>query len=149
MVNSLCGAVHHVPVNVKENVFFYCCYHIICRMRFDVFSSILHLNIRDMREEGQCRQALRNMPKVRNEIRNLTELAGSITTLTIYWISSVLPPQNLFLSQYGIHFKPFLHLINRWCNISLLVFFQVMIGPCNLACVLCKCRQKWAIIQTC
>ena len=45
-----------------------------------------------MREEGQCRQALQNMPKVRNEIRNLTELAGSITTLTIYWISSVLPP---------------------------------------------------------
>ena len=57
--------------------------------------------------------SLRHLKKeVRNKVRDLTALAGSNTTLTIYYTSNVPPPLNLFLSQYGIHTKPFLHLIN-------------------------------------
>ena len=42
-----------------------------------------------------------------------TALAGSSTTFTIYYTFNVLPsPLTVFLSQYGIHTKPFLHLIN-------------------------------------
>ena len=48
--------------------------------------------------------------EVKIELRDLTALAGSNTTLMIYYESSVLPPFNIFLSQYGIHTKPFLHL---------------------------------------
>ena len=42
------------------------------------------------------------------------------------------PTIDLF-PQYGIHTKPFLHLINCLCNISSLSF-QVMVGPCKLTC---------------
>ena len=70
--------------------------------------------------------------EVRNEVRDLTALAGSNTTRTIYYTSNVLPSLSLFLSQYGIHAKPFLHLINCMCNICSLLF-QVTVGPCNLA----------------
>ena len=34
---------------------------------------------------------------------DLTAQAGSNTTQTICYTSNVLPPLNLFLSQYGIH----------------------------------------------
>ena len=76
-------------------------------------------------------------PSVKNEVSYLTALAGSIATLTINYTSSVLPPFTLFLSQYGIHTKPFLHLINCLCNRSLL-FFQVTLGPCKIVCLMKK-----------
>ena len=50
--------------------------------------------------------------EVRKEVRDLDALVGSNTTLTICYASNVLPPLTLFLSQYGIHSKPFFHLIN-------------------------------------
>ena len=68
--------------------------------------------------------------EVGNEVRDLTALTGSNTTLTTY-TSNVLPPLTLFLSIYGIHAKPFLHLINCLCNISSLLF-QVAVGSCEL-----------------
>ena len=71
----------------------------------------------------------------RNEVRDLTALAGSYTTLTIYYTFKALPPLTLFLSQYGIHTKPFLHLINCLCNISLLFLFQVTVGLYKLVCL--------------
>ena len=46
--------------------------------------------------------------EVRDEVRDLTALAGSNTTLTIYYTSNVLPPLTIFFTQYGIHTKPFL-----------------------------------------
>ena len=52
--------------------------------------------------------------EVKNEVRNLTALALSNTTLTIYCTSNVHP--TIFLSQYGIHTKPFNYLINCLCN---------------------------------
>ena len=67
--------------------------------------------------------------EVRNKVRDLTPLAGSNITLTIYYTSNVLPPLTLFLSQYQIYTKLFLHLINCLCNISLFLF-QVTVGPC-------------------
>ena len=50
--------------------------------------------------------------EVRNEVKDLTVLADSDNTLTICYISNVFPSWTLFLSQYRIHTKPFLHLIN-------------------------------------
>ena len=50
--------------------------------------------------------------KVRNEVRDLTVVAGPNTTLTICDISDVLPPLILFLSQCGIHTKPFFIWLN-------------------------------------
>ena len=85
--------------------------------------------------------------EVRNEVRYLTALVGSITALTIYYTSNVLPPLNLFLSQYGIHTKPFFHLINCLCNISLLLLFQVTVDACNLACF-SKFLQRTNDLQT-
>ena len=64
---------------------------------------------------------------------DLPTLAGSSTTPTIYCASNVLPPLILFLSQYGIHTRSFLHLIICLCNISLSCF-HITIGPCELAC---------------
>ena len=72
--------------------------------------------------------------EVANEVRDLNALAGSNTTLTIYYTSNVLLLLNLFLSQYGIHTKPFSYLINCLFNINLLLLFQVMVGLCKLAC---------------
>ena len=71
--------------------------------------------------------------EVRNEVKDLTALAGSNATLTIYYTSNVLPPLTLFPSPYGIHTKSFLHLIIFLCNISSFLF-QVTVGPCKLAC---------------
>ena len=45
--------------------------------------------------------------EVRNEVRDLTALAGSTTTLTIYYTFNVLTTSNLFLSQYEMHTEPF------------------------------------------
>ena len=70
--------------------------------------------------------------EIRNEVRDLTALAGSNATLVIYYASNFLPPLTLILSQYGIYTKPFLYWINCLCNISL--SFQVTVGPCKLAC---------------
>ena len=61
--------------------------------------------------------------EVKNEVRNLTALPASNTALTIYYVSRVFPPLTLSLTQYGIHTKPFLHLISCLCNISLLLLF--------------------------
>ena len=72
--------------------------------------------------------------EVRNEVRNLTALVGSNATHTVYYTSNVLPLLTFFVSWYGIHTKLFLHLINCLCNISSLLF-QVMVGPCKLACL--------------
>ena len=36
-----------------------------------------------------------------------------------------------FMGQYGIHIKSFIHLINCLYNISLLLLFQVTVGPYN------------------
>ena len=63
--------------------------------------------------------------EARNEVRDLTALADSDLTLTIYYTSNVLWPLTLFLSQYGIHTKPILHLIDWLCNRSSL--FQNMV----------------------
>ena len=76
--------------------------------------------------------------EVWDEVRDLTALAGSNTTLTIYYTSNVLPPFTLFLSQFRIHTKLFLHLIICLCNISLLLLFQVTVGPCKFACLKCN-----------
>ena len=65
------------------------------------------------------------------EIRDLTALAGSNTSLLIYYTSNVSSPLTL-LSQYGILTMPFIHLINCLYNISSLLF-QVSVGPCKLA----------------
>ena len=48
-----------------------------------------------------------------------------------YYKSTVLPPLNPFLPQYGIHNKSFLHLTNCLCSVSSLILFQVELG--NLA----------------
>ena len=57
---------------------------------------------------GKSAMSLWHLKKeVRNEFRDLTALAGSDTTLMICYTSNVLPPMNIFLSQYGIHAKPF------------------------------------------
>ena len=61
------------------------------------------------------------MKEAKNEVRELTALAGSNTSLSIYYKFNVLPLLNLFLSQYRIHTKPFHHLINFLCNKSLLL----------------------------
>ena len=71
--------------------------------------------------------------EVRNQVRDLTALTGSNTTLTIYYTSDVLLRLTLFLFQYGIHTKPFFHLTNCFCNISSLLF-QVTVIRCKLAC---------------
>ena len=73
--------------------------------------------------------------EVKNEIRNLTALACSNATLTIYYASNVLPPLTLILSQYGIHAERFLHLINCLYSVSSLLF-QIMVGACKLVCCL-------------
>ena len=63
--------------------------------------------------------------EVRNEIKDLTALADSNTTLKISSTSNVLAPLNFFSTQYGINITPFLHLINCFCNISSLLLFQM------------------------
>ena len=65
---------------------------------------------------------------------DVTALAGSNTPLTIYYTSNVLLPLTLFHSQYGIHPKTFLHLINCLCNVSSLLLSQAMIGTIKLGC---------------
>ena len=40
--------------------------------------------------------------------RDLNALAGSNTTITIFYTFNVLPPLTLFLFQYGIYTKSFL-----------------------------------------
>ena len=72
--------------------------------------------------------------EVGNEVRDLTALAGSNTTLTVYYIHCAHTIDSFLLSQYEIHTKPFLHLINSLNNINLLLLFQVKVGPCKLAC---------------
>lgn len=72
---------------------------------------------------------------IKNDVRDLTALAGLNTFLTIYYTFSAVPPLILFVSQYGIHNKTFLHFINCFCNISSLLL-QVTLGPCKLACFL-------------
>ena len=67
-------------------------------------------------------QAFHLKKEVRNEVRDLTALTGSDTTLAIYCTSIALPPLTLFLSQCGIHTMPFLHLVNCFCNISSFLF---------------------------
>ena len=62
------------------------------------------------------------------------KLSGSNTTLTIYYTSNVLPPLNLFLSQYGIHIKPFLDLIIFFVEHKFLAIISSQVGPCKLAC---------------
>ena len=69
------------------------------------------------------------------------------TTLAIYYTANVHPPLNPFLSQYGIHTKPFLHLINCLCNISLLLLFHVKVDACKLACF-SKFLQRTNDLQT-
>ena len=84
---------------------------------------------------GKFEMSLWHLKKeVRNEVRYLTVLAGSNTTLTTYYTSNVLSPLTFFLSQHGTHTKSFLHLINCLCNISLLLLFQVTAGPCKFVC---------------
>ena len=53
-----------------------------------------------------------------------------IYMITIYQTFSVLSPLLLSLSQYGIHTKLFLHLINCLCNINSLL---VTVVPCKLS----------------
>ena len=91
-----------------------------------------------LRYRSKCFQPIRLQDllinHIWNEVRDLTELAGSNTTFTIYYTSNVLLPLAFFLSQYGVHVKLFLHLINCLCNISLLLLFEVtVVGPCKLS----------------
>ena len=51
------------------------------------------------------------------------------------YASNVLPLFTLFLCQYRIRSKPFLHFINCFCDINLLFLFQATIGPCKLTCL--------------
>ena len=66
--------------------------------------------------------------KLGMKLRDLNALTCSNTTPMLYYTSNVLSPLNLMLSQYGIHTKPFLYLIN--C----LLFFQVTLGSYKLVC---------------
>ena len=66
--------------------------------------------------------------KLGMKLRDLNVLTCSNTTPMLYYTSNVLSPLNLMLSQYGIHTKPFLYLIN--C----LLFFPVMLGSHKLVC---------------
>ena len=59
---------------------------------------------------------------------------SSNTALTIYY-TNVLPPLTLYLPQYGVYTKSFLHLIV--CVTSPLLLFQVIVDPCSLACLNC------------
>ena len=70
----------------------------------------------------------------KNDIRDLTAMAGANIVLKICYTSNVLPPLALFPSHYRIHTKPFLDLINCLCSISSLLF-QVMVGPSKLICL--------------
>ena len=73
--------------------------------------------------------------KVRNEVRDLTAVAGSNTTLTIYYTSNTLAPLTISsLNMEGLT-KPFLHLINCLRSISS-ILFQVTVGSCKFACLL-------------
>ena len=72
--------------------------------------------------------------EVSNEVRDLTALAGSNIALTTYYKSNVLPPVTLFLSSHGIITKSILHLIHCLSDITSLLFFQVTVVPCKLAC---------------
>ena len=72
--------------------------------------------------------------EVKNEIRDSVAPAGSNTAITVYCTSNVIPPVNLFLSQYEIQKRLLLHLINCLYNISLLLLFQVTVGLYKLAC---------------
>ena len=74
--------------------------------------------------------------EVKNEVRDLAALAGSNTTLTIYYTFHVLPPFTLFVCQYGIHTKLFLHVINYVFKISS-TLFQVKEGLCRLPWCFC------------
>ena len=82
------------------------------------------------------------MKEVRKEVRDLTALAGSNTTVTICYASNVLLSLIRFLFQYGIYTKPFLHLINCLCNVSSLLF-QVTEDLYMLACSFEKTKQIW------
>ena len=83
---------------------------------------------------GKFAVSLQHLKKeVRNEVRDLTALAGSNTTFRIYYKCNVLPPLTLFFSQYETHGKLFPHLIDCLCNTSLLLLFQVTVDPCKLA----------------
>ena len=55
---------------------------------------------------------------VRNEVTGLTALAGSNTTLKIYYTSIAHSSMSGFLSQYRFHTKHLLQLINCFYNIS-------------------------------
>ena len=59
--------------------------------------------------------------KVRNEVRDLTALAGSNTTLTIYFTSSVLPLLTLFLPSIWNLYQAFSS-SDCLCSISSLLF---------------------------
>ena len=63
---------------------------------------------------------------VREEVRDLPTLADSNTTLTTHYTFNVFPLLTFFLSQYWIHTKSFLHLINCLCNITSLLLFQAI-----------------------
>ena len=72
---------------------------------FDVFDPVC------LKWLGKFAISLWHLKKeVRNEVRDLTVLAGS-NTFTICYTSNILLPLTHFLSQYGIHKKPFLYLI--------------------------------------
>ena len=87
---------------------------------------------------GKFAMSLWHLKKeVRNEVRDLTAPPGSNTILLIYYTSNIFLPLTLFFSQYGIHTKPFVHLINCLCSITPLLF-QVTVGLCKLA-LFCKC----------
>ena len=68
--------------------------------------------------------------EVRNEISDLTALTGSNIALTVYHISNVLPPFTLFFFSIP---SLFFYMSNCLCNISLLLLFDITVGPCKLA----------------
>ena len=77
-----------------------------------------------------CYGILRKKPGIK--LGAISNTVSNIA-LTIYNTPNVLPPLILSLSQYGIHTKPFLHLINCLFNLRSLVLFQVTIDQLKLA----------------
>ena len=65
-----------------------------------------------------CYGILRKKPGIK--LGAISNTVSNIA-LTIYNTPNVLPPLILSLSQYGIHTKPFIHLINCLCNLRSLV----------------------------
>ena len=90
------------------------CMQIIIRLSY---KSILLISV-DMARHAEITQNICDIPKF------------------CIWVKVM--PTTFFCSQYGIHTKRFRHCINCLCDISLLVLFQVTVGPYKLTFFILK-----------